>query len=80
MLLAISTSGNSENVLHAVAAARKKGMGTIGLLGFEGGRLIDAVDHAIVVQGRRTARIQEAHILILHFWAQIIEEHMAVKD
>jgi D-sedoheptulose 7-phosphate isomerase len=73
-LIAISTSGNSENVLRAVAAAKTKGMRTVGLLGRDGGSLAAAVDHAVVVGGPRTARIQEGHLLILHFWAKYIEQ------
>ena len=77
MLVGISTSGNSENVLRGVTAARQQGVGTIGLLGCDGGRLKVAVEQNIVIQCRRTARIQEAHILILHFWAGMIEDQVA---
>jgi D-sedoheptulose 7-phosphate isomerase len=72
-LIAISTSGNSKNVLRAVASAKIKGMPTIGLLGRDGGALAAAVDQAVVVQNSRTARIQEGHLLILHYWASYIE-------
>jgi D-sedoheptulose 7-phosphate isomerase len=72
-LIAISTSGNSKNVLRAVASAKTKGMLTIGLLGCDGGAMADAVDQAVVVQNSRTARIQEGHLLILHYWALHIE-------
>ena len=77
MLVGISTSGNSENVLRGVTAARQQGVGTIGLLGCDGGRLKAAVEQNIIIQCRRTARIQEAHILILHFWAGMIEDQVA---
>ncbi len=77
LLIGISTSGNSPNVLRAAAVARQMGMGTIGLLGGNGGRLAAEVDHAVVIPGRGTARIQEAHILILHFWAASIESALA---
>ena len=73
-LVAISTSGNSENVVRAVASAKNKGMHTIGLLGRDGGILATEVDHAVVVGSARTARIQESHLLILHFWAMYIEQ------
>jgi len=73
-LIAISTSGNSENVLRAVASAKNKGMHTVGLLGRDGGSLAAEVDHAVVVGSSRTARIQESHLLILHFWAMYIEQ------
>lgn len=72
-LIGISTSGNSENVMRAVASAKKLGMPTIGLLGKDGGSIGEKVDIAIVVSNDVTARIQEAHIFILHFWASLIE-------
>jgi D-sedoheptulose 7-phosphate isomerase len=76
VLIGISTSGNSENVIRAVTAAREVGMQTIGLLGHDGGALQSQTDQAIVVRGAGTARIQEAHILILHYWAMLIEVQM----
>jgi len=72
-LIGISTSGQSRNVLRAVTSAKAKGMQTIGLLGRDGGALAAAVDRAVVVEYPRTARIQEGHILILHYWAMHIE-------
>ncbi len=78
ILIGISTSGNSRNVLEAVGSAKRIGMKTIGLLGGNGGKLAEAVDTAIVVRNPRTARIQEAHILLLHYWAGRIEQ--AVMD
>jgi D-sedoheptulose 7-phosphate isomerase len=76
-LIGISTSGNSENVVRAVAEARSRGMYCIGLLGKDGGALKELVDGAVVITDRTTARIQEAHIFILHFWAMMIERHLA---
>jgi D-sedoheptulose 7-phosphate isomerase len=73
-LIAISTSGNSENVLRAVASAKAKGMRTVGLLGRDGGALAAEVDHAVVAECTRTARVQESHLMILHFWAMYIEQ------
>jgi D-sedoheptulose 7-phosphate isomerase len=75
-LVAISTSGNSTNVLQAVLKAKRLGIGTVGLLGKEGGTIAGAVDHPIVVAHGRTARIQEAHLFVLHFWAGLIEEQI----
>jgi D-sedoheptulose 7-phosphate isomerase len=72
-LIGISTSGNSDNVLRAVAEAKSRGMFSIGLLGKDGGALKALVDSAVIIQDPTTARIQEAHILILHFWAMMIE-------
>jgi D-sedoheptulose 7-phosphate isomerase len=76
VLIGISTSGNSANVLRAAALAKSKGLRTIGLLGRDGGALAAGVDHAVVVGHPRTARIQEGHILILHYWAMYIEQHI----
>lgn len=75
-LIGISTSGNSDNVLRAVHQARESGIYTVGLLGRDGGKLRSQVDSSIVVDEKNTARIQETHIFILHFWAMMIEQHM----
>lgn len=72
--LAISTSGNSPNVLRAVEAARELGIKTIGLAGRNGGRLAGAVDLALVVANQSTQRIQETHITIGHILCELIEE------
>jgi len=72
-LIAISTSGNSGNVLAAVAAAKSLGISTIGLLGRDGGKLKAQCDLAIVVPSQVTARIQEAHILIGHSLCGAVE-------
>lgn len=77
-LVAISTSGNSRNVLRAVAAAREAGIFTLGLLGRDGGQLRLACDAAIVVPSQVTARIQEAHILIGHTLCGLIEAELGV--
>ena len=74
VIFAISTSGNSENVIRAVEKAREIGAQTIGLLGNEGGKLKDRVDLAIVVPSKDTARIQEAHITIGHIICEILDE------
>jgi D-sedoheptulose 7-phosphate isomerase len=73
ILIGISTSGGSENVVRAVQCAHGMSMPTIGLLGKDGGVLKDLVDRSIVVENDTTARIQEAHIFILHYWAGLIE-------
>lgn len=72
ILFAISTSGNSANVLRAVEAARRRKMATIGLTG-EGGTLASAVDQAIVVPSRDTQRIQEAMLAIEHILCDLVE-------
>lgn len=73
-LIAISTSGRSKNIVKAVEAARLKQMAVIGLTGCEGGELSGLVTHLVVVPSDVTARIQEAHILIGHWWCGAIEE------
>lgn len=71
--LAISTSGNSTNVLRAVAAARELGIKTIALAGRDGGKVASAVDLALVVEARSTQRIQETHITIGHILCELVE-------
>ncbi len=73
LLLALSTSGHSPNVLTAVDYARGHDIATIGLLGRDGGALAAAVDLALIVPSPRTARIQEMHILILHLLCETID-------
>jgi D-sedoheptulose 7-phosphate isomerase len=73
VLIGISTSGNSENVVRAVKRAQSLDMTTVGLLGKDGGTLKPLVDQAIVVGSTTTARIQETHIFVLHYWAWLIE-------
>ena len=74
VLIGISTSGNSVNVLRAVERARDLGIKSVGLLGRDGGVLAGKVDHPVVIEHKVTARIQEMHIFILHFWAGQIEK------
>jgi D-sedoheptulose 7-phosphate isomerase len=73
ILIGISTSGSSENVVRAVKHAESLDIKTVGLLGKDGGALKNLVDQPIVVANATTARIQEAHIFILHYWAWQIE-------
>lgn len=74
--LAISTSGNSENVLEGAAACRRRGVRTIGLLGRDGGKLRDAVDSALVVPHAETPRIQEVHAMIVHVLCEVIDDEL----
>lgn len=76
VLLAISTSGNSPNVLLAAEAAKKKGMKVIGLLGKDGGKLKNMVDVAIVVDSPVSDRIQEVHIKCIHIFIEGIERSL----
>ena len=77
-LLAISTSGNSRNVVRAVEEARAAGVHVIGLLGRDGGALRALCDVAIVVPSATTARIQEAHIFIGHTLCAMVEAALGV--
>lgn len=77
-LLAISTSGNSANVLNAVEKANQAGVKTIGLLGRDGGDLVKKCNMSIVVPSDVTARIQEAHILIGHTICGAVEINMGL--
>ena len=76
VFVAISTSGNSYNLVRAVKSAKAKGVTTVGFLGKSGGALKDLVHHPLVVPSEITARIQEAHILIGHILCQLIEESL----
>ena len=79
-LIAISTSGKSKNILRAVEAAKSKGMSVVGLTGCEGGELCEQATVSVIVPSGVTARIQEAHILIGHWWCGVIEEALSVND
>jgi D-sedoheptulose 7-phosphate isomerase len=76
LLIAISTSGNSPNVILAVEAAQGLGMKTLGLLGRDGGRLKCLCDEFLVVPSSVTARIQEVHQMVYHFWCEVIDAHI----
>ena len=72
--LAISTSGNSPNVLRAVEAAREIGVTTIALAGRDGGRLATLAELTLVVNADSTQRIQETHITIAHILCELVED------
>lgn len=74
LLVGISTSGNSQNVIKAFAKAAELGCKTLGLSGRDGGKMIDACDLNIIVPSNITARIQEMHILIGHILCQAIDQ------
>ncbi len=73
VLIAISTSGGSVNVVEAVKTARDRGLYTVGLLGKDGGILKSMVDSAIVVPSQRTAHVQECHLMVYHFWCEMLD-------
>ena len=80
VVLAISTSGNSKNVLEAVDVAQDKGLVTIGLSGRNGGDLASRVKICLTVEHPDTPRIQEVHVVILHLLCQIVEEELFPED
>ncbi|MBX3360547.1 MAG: D-sedoheptulose 7-phosphate isomerase [Phycisphaeraceae bacterium] len=73
VLIALSTSGNSANIVLAVEAARSRKMATVALLGRGGGRLKGVCDHEIIAPGLTADRIQEIHMLVLHILVELVE-------
>jgi D-sedoheptulose 7-phosphate isomerase len=73
VLMAISTSGNSRNVLRAIEAARAKRMAVVGLTGADGGKMGDLCDICLRVPSSSTPRIQECHILLGHTICELLE-------
>ena len=80
VVVGISTSGTSPNVLEGVEEAKRRGATTLALTGKGGGELSRIADHAVVVPSDDTARIQEAHIAIGHILADAIEKHFLQQD
>ena len=76
--IGISTSGNSENVLRGLKAAKRIGAITAALGGGDGGRMKDVADHAIIVPSKVTARIQEMHIMIGHMLCGSVERELGL--
>lgn len=76
VLLAISTSGNSVNVIKALEAAHSKGMKVIGFLGGNGGKLKSKVDLSVVIPSTNVQRIQEGHITVAHIICELVEEEL----
>ena len=74
LVIGISTSGNSANVLEALKVAKSVGCHTAALLGKNGGKIKDVVDLPLIVPSDNTARIQEVHILIGHIVCEIVDE------
>jgi len=72
-LIAISTSGNSRNVIAAVMEARRKNCKIIGMTGAAGKKLASLCDACIMIPSERTARVQEAHITIAHIWCEMVD-------
>ncbi|MBW4469921.1 MAG: glycosyltransferase [Stenomitos rutilans HA7619-LM2] len=74
VLIGISTSGRSQNIVQAVAAAKVQGMHTIALLGGDGGDVRSLVDHCLLVPSSEPQHIQEVHIVMIHLLCELVEE------
>jgi len=79
VLLAISTSGNSPNIIKAAHSAHNKGMKVIGFLGGNGGKLKELVDLPIIIPSSNVQRIQEGHITIAHIICELVEDKLYSK-
>ena len=77
VLMLISTSGNSQNLINACNTAKRKGLKILGLLGRDGGQLLNIVDFSITINSNRTCRIQEAHSLIIHILCYLFEKNLS---
>lgn len=80
VLVGISTSGNSGNVVKALAQAKKQGMITIGFTGETGGEMKELCDYLIPIPSTDTPRIQECHILVGHIICELVEETLFEKE
>ena len=79
VLVAISTSGNSGNVLKAIEAAREAGLAVVGFTGKGGGRMAALCDHLINVPSSHTPHIQEIHEAVMHLLCQLIDHYLFEK-
>ena len=79
ILILISTSGNSQNLINACIAAKKKNIKVLGLLGRDGGELLKLVDNSITIKSNRTCRIQEAHSLIIHIICHLFDNRLKLN-
>ena len=80
VLVALSTSGKSENILRALRKAKDLGVTTIALLGKGGGEALNTADYALVIDSSETARIQEIHLLIGHTFCEFAEMEMGFEQ
>jgi len=76
VLIGLSTSGNSQNVINALIQAKKNGMTTVGFTGEDGGKMNDWCDFIFKVPSKNTPRIQECHMLIGHSICEFVEQHL----
>ncbi|RKQ63410.1 phosphoheptose isomerase [Thermovibrio guaymasensis] len=80
VLISISTSGNSKNVINAVNRAKEKGLLTVGFLGKDGGELAKICHHSFIVRSHSTPRIQEVHVTLGHVLCDFIEKFLFSYD
>ena len=81
VLVGITTSGNSENVIRAFESAQKKGITTICLNGKDGGKANSKkLDLNLIIKAKDTSRIQEMHIMIIHIWCKLLEQEIFKDD
>tara|TARA_Y100000310_G_scaffold124755_1_gene123552 strand:- start:11709 stop:12299 length:591 start_codon:yes stop_codon:yes gene_type:complete len=80
VVIGISTSGNSQNVIKGLKTSKKNGGLTIGLLGNKGGKIKNIVDMSLVVNATSVPRIQEAHRVIYHIICEIVEEELVKNE
>ena len=76
VLIVLTTSGNSLNVIRAAEKAKKMNIKVIGLLGKDGGKIKSASDIEIIIPSNNTPRIQEAHLIILHIICELVEKKL----
>lgn len=79
ILIVLSTSGKSQNIINAIRSAKDLGIYTFGLLGKNGGDAISILDNNITINSERTCRIQEMHGLLIHLICQLID-HKLIRD
>ena len=77
VVIGISTSGDSKNIIRGLEVSREKGAKILGLLGNDGGEIKDYIDVPIIVNSNNTARIQEVHRIVYHIICQLVEEELS---
>lgn len=80
LAIAISTSGNSPNVLEGLKTAKELGITTIGLSGGNGGKMKELCDYLLLVPSYETPRIQEGHLLFIHIFSELLEELISTEE
>lgn len=80
LVIAISCSGRSPNVLHAIRYAVSCGAATVGMTGYSGGELVELVDHCVVVRSQRINQVEDVHMTICHLVAEVVRNAMTQED